>query len=397
MILTGFWTDKLLFQEAVLILETPKGSIQREDNLFFKWRYSGNVSHYVIRIYQGTNNIVDQAINAVWVSNIIPGNNDFLRVLNPLKDIKKRRFFWVLEVYWQNNLKAKGSQSFKFKAEFALLKWLAQVSEIREPPYVLYCPHGKIIYEDSLIFRWSTKQRPNYFIIKLFEEGVKIIPQEIWNSGKITGDARSFAAIINVKNYLNSTYYWQLEAYKKDSRTPNPVGKQFFSFLSDGDLKEMHKYEANILEWIQQRPKDDHLILLLGLYYAYHHMYINSREMFTKFMKLESDTIYSYKGLTTKLAKKIKEITAKRDSLKIQFYTTKDNSNKIKILSEIHKINLSILDYDSALWCINELFNLLDEKQDKIINFWRGKKDNINNEYMFIKKFMFKNDFINSH
>jgi hypothetical protein len=266
------------------------------------------------------------------------------------------------------------------EAKSGFLEWLKWISELRGPEVILYYPHGKIFLGDSLIFHWSCAHNPDHFIIRITEESENIDdlePREIWVSRRIPGDIRSHAAEIHFEDPVGKSYYWLLETYDKTSADPGTKYRQPFSFLSERESTEIRGSESTILRWIQERPTEKHLVLLLGSYYASQHMYFHTREIFAKFLRIDDHTVYSYKALATLILNRLSQDEEKRNSLRTKLERSNSLSDRVEMLSELLRLNLMLLDYERAVWCIDELIGLSEAHDYYTRADWQKNKERI--------------------
>lgn len=263
------------------------------------------------------------------------------------------------------------------EAKSGFIEWLKCISEIRGQEIVLYYPHGKIFRKDPLVFRWSYDKNPDHFVIRVMEESEDVVElgmKEIWVSDKIPGDIRSYETAMKFEKPYYNTYYWQVEIYEKNSTIPNLKNKQYFSFFFEREATQVREKEKVVLGWIHQRPTEEHLLLLLGSYYASQHMFFHSRRMFGDFLKKDDHTVYSYQALTTLLLNQLSQIEKTRASLKTGLVELNSKSGRIKTLSELLRLNLILLDYNNAIRCVDELIALSEEDPEDIIFTWQQKK-----------------------
>jgi hypothetical protein len=256
-----------------------------------------------------------------------------------------------------------------------IVAWLKNLTEIRDTIHA-YEPEGQIVRGAQITFRWRSDVTPDHYVIRILDPATD---EAKWSSPPIPGESRSFTARLDARTLTADTYNWRVEAYSaKGSTTFSNRGEQSFSFLSPAEADKVRKQEAIILRWMRERPRDEHLILLLGAYYAVEEMHAPARDAFAKYLKLSSPESFSLEEVKSQVAARTKEVSARLDSQQNILAGLPAGPARAQKLEEMMRLSLLTFDYDQAMRHLDELVSL---SSGKARDDWKIMKTSLAQEW----------------
>jgi len=257
------------------------------------------------------------------------------------------------------------------------IRWLKNIAGIRQLLVPIF-PDGKVVHENSLTFRWGWKptQNPDHFLIRVFEKVGTGPWAEVFVSAAIPGNQRTYTKAPGFDDEPTKTYKWRLEAFERNSSTFTVQSEELFSFLNAAQLAAIQEHEPVYLGWIQQRPDEKHLLLLVGSYYAAEGLHARAREMFTRFLEASGVTLnsslLSFRELTNLVWQKLGRLEVERNQKQARLRAAHAPNARIALLKELRILNLTLLDYDQAVTNVDALIALSSNPQ--VREEWQERK-----------------------
>jgi hypothetical protein len=251
-----------------------------------------------------------------------------------------------------------------------LISWLRNLAGIRQLLVPIY-PDGKIEPSNSITFRWGSNrsENPAHFKIRIFEKLSATDEREVWASENISGGLRSFTVTPNLNQQGGGQFSWKIEMYDANSSAFSVQAEQPFSFLTAAQLSSIKESETTVQGWIQARPDDKHLLLLMATLYARSGMNYRARDLFIEFLQANQITFGSatpsYTDLASRLSTHLEKVQTARNRAQVAYQRSRNVGEKVRLLHELLNHNLTLLEYREAAANVTALLRLTQNQTDR--------------------------------
>lgn len=257
------------------------------------------------------------------------------------------------------------------KTRNRLISWLRNLAGIRQLLVPIY-PDGKIEPVNSITFRWGCNRSevPSHFKIRIFEKHSATDEREVWASENISGGLRSFTATPNLNQQGVGQFSWKIEMYDANSSAFSVQAEQPFSFLTEAELNSIRGSETTVQGWIQARPDDKHLLLLMAALYARAGMNYRARDLFIEFLQANQITFGSatpsYTELADRLSTHLEGVQTARNRAQVAYQRSRNVGERGQLLHQLLNHNLTLLEYREAAANVAALLRLTQNQTDRM-------------------------------
>ena len=358
-----------------ILLQEPELT---ESALVLRWNATGKITSVRLFIFAGE--VISG--NPIWESELLEPSAGELSVPNTLPKNQGGEFTCVLRAFQRSRVIDEQSRVFHYSPKqqrWGLLAFLKGLAASR-PPLEAVAPRGKIMPGRPIEYRWSFELKQGSpmagFKIRLVEQPERVDSLR-WFSELIPVASRSYPAT-NLAETGGTTYEWGIEAYRSVTQVPSLRDDASFTFLTEAQATEVSHVESQINSWLNDDPRDSHLLLLLGWYYAKQGMDSDAGSAFSRFLNLPDSDIRSHRAIGTLVNDRLQPIKQQRQVLYKELVAAQPGSRQVEVLGDLLRSDLMLLDFDDAVWAIDWILTLASEASDeKASDKWRPIKKRI--------------------
>jgi hypothetical protein len=249
--------------------------------------------------------------------------------------------------------------------QFGLLQWLRGISEIRDKTVALEMPDGRVLPENTQLFRWRCVTGADYYVLRLtVEEQTDFTEREFWRSEAIPADRCEAHVPMSLEGRTGDVLFWHLEVYKKQGNADRQLlqeAKAAFTPLPADAVESVKRGRESLSQWRQADPTDESLFLLGAAYYAVYGMRSAVKEEFKRYLGVDEREVISLKELSQRSVAKLgqwqEELSGLQNKLEAKGEESAATPNVAQRLAEL---NVFLLEFDQSLYWVDRAIALTE-------------------------------------